>query len=405
MNYNKIPEVVFKRDLYVNRAIPYIGKQLIKAFTGQRRVGKSYLLFQIMEYIQQLDAEAQILYINKEDLEFDFIKNYLDLDKYIQEQRSQEKITYVFIDEIQDIQEFERALRSLVLDAKLDIYCTGGNANLLSGELSTVLSGRFIEITVYSLSYTEFIQFHKLEDSEQTIEKYLKYGGLPYIIHLPLEEKVVFEYLKNIYTTIIYRDVVNRYSIRNIRFLEQLTLFLANNIGSLFSAKKISDFLKSQQVKIAPNQVQVYINYLTNAFLLHEVSRYDIIGKRIFEIGEKYYFENLGIRNALWGYRLEDRAKVLENVVYNHLRILGYEVKIGVLANEEVDFVCEKQGEKCYIQVALTLEEQKTIDREFGNLLKIKDNYPKYIVTRNGFEGNTHQGISVISLKEFLSWI
>jgi hypothetical protein len=404
MNYKNIPEVVYKRNAYVDRVIPYIGKQLIKAFTGQRRVGKSYLLFQLMEYIQQQDADAYILYINKEDLAFDGIKNYLDLNHYIQEHRATDKMTYVFIDEIQDIQEFERALRSLVLDKKLDVYCTGSNANLLSGELSTVLSGRFIEITVYSLSFQEFIQFHKLEKTEQSIDLYLKFGGLPYIIHLPLEEHIVFEYLKNIYTTIMYRDVVDRYAIRNVRFLEQLTLFLANNIGSLFSVKRISDFLKSQHVKMAPNQVQLYLNYLTNAFLLHEAPRYDIVGKRIFEIGEKYYFENLGIRNALWGYRLEDRAKILENVVYNHLRFLGYDVKVGVIASEEVDFVCEKQGEKCYIQVAVSLDEQKTIDREFGNLLKIKDNYPKYIVTRAGFDGNTHQGISVISLMEFLNW-
>lgn len=404
MNYKNIPEVIYKRDIYVNRVLPYIGKQLIKAFTGQRRVGKSYLLFQVMEYIKKREIDAHILYINKEDLEFDGIKNYLDLDRYIQEHRSKENMTYVFIDEIQDLEEFERALRSLVLDHKLDIYCTGSNANLLSGELSTVLSGRFIEITVYSLSFQEFIQFHKLKKTESSIDLYLKFGGLPYIIHLPLEEQIVFEYLKNIYTTIIYRDVVNRYAIRNVRFLEQLTRFLSSNIGSLFSAKSISDFLKSQQVKMAPNQVQNYLKYLTNAFLIHEVARYDIVGKRIFEIGEKYYFENLGIRNALWGYRLEDKSKILENVVYNHLRFLGYDVKVGVIASEEVDFVCEKQGEKCYIQVAVTLDEQKTIDREFGNLLKIKDNYPKYVITRSGFNGNTYHGISVLSLMEFLGW-
>jgi predicted AAA+ superfamily ATPase len=404
MNYKHIPEVIYKRDTYVERVIPYIGKQLIKAFTGQRRVGKSYLLFQVMEHIQRQEVDAHILYINKEDLEFDEIKNYLDLNRYVQEHRSSEKKTYVFIDEIQDIQEFERALRSLVLDKKLDIYCTGSNANLLSGELSTVLSGRFIENTVFSLSFQEFLQFHKLEKTDQSIDLYLKYGGLPYIIHLPLEDRIVFEYLKNIYTTIMYRDVVDRYALRNVRFLEQLTLFLANNIGSLFSVKSISDFLKSQQVKMAPNQVQNYLNYLSNAFLLHEVPRYDIVGKRIFEIGEKYYFENLGIRNALWGYRLEDKSKILENVVYNHLRFLGYDVKVGVISSEEVDFVCEKQGEKCYIQVALTLDEQKTIDREFGNLLKIKDNYPKYVVTRAGFDGNSYQGISVLSLMEFLGW-
>ncbi len=404
MNSYKIPKVVYHRNTYVNRVIPFIGKQLIKAFTGQRRVGKSYLLFQVMEHIQKVDPTAFILYINKEDLQNDFIKTYLDLEKYVLDNKSKNGKTYVFIDEIQDVFEFERALRSLVLDDQLDLYCTGSNSNLLSGELSTVLSGRFIEITVYSLSFSEFIQFHKIENSEKSIDLYLKYGGLPYIIHLPLEDSVVFEYLKNIFTTIIYRDVVERYSIRNVRFLEQLVLFLASNTGSLFSSKSISDFLKSQQIKIAPNQVQTYLHHLTSAFLLREVPRYDIVGKRIFEIGEKYYFENLGIRNAMWGYRLEDKAKILENVVYNHLQFLGYSTKVGVLGSEEIDFVCEKNGEIIYIQVAVTLDEQKTIDREFGNLLKIKDNYPKYVITRNGFEGNSYKGIPALSLIDFLNW-
>ncbi len=404
MSQYRIPEIVYQRNSYVDKVIPFVGKQLIKAFTGQRRVGKSYLLFQVMKYIQEIDKTATIIYINKEDLQFDSIKDYLDLENYIQNNRSKVGKTYVFIDEIQDVIEFERALRSLVLDSQIDLYCTGSNANLLSGELSTVLSGRFIEIPVFSLSFTEFLQFHKLDNTENSVDLYLKYGGLPYIIHLPLNDSVVFEYLKNIYTTIIYRDIVERFSIRNVRFLEQLTLFLANNIGSLFSAKSISDFLKSQQTKIAPNQVQTYLHHLTSAFLIHEVARFDIVGKRIFEIGEKYYFENLGIRNALWGYRLEDKAKILENVVYNHLRYLGYNVKVGVINSEEIDFVCEKQGETLYIQVALVLEEQKTIEREFGNLLKAKDNYPKYVITRNGFEGNTYKGIPVLKLIDFLNW-
>ncbi len=404
MNSYKIPKVVYPRNTYLNRVIPFIGKQLIKAFTGQRRVGKSYLLFQVMEHIQKIDPTAFIVYINKEDLQNDFIKTYLDLEKYVLENKSKNGKTYVFIDEIQDVFEFERALRSLVLDDQLDLYCTGSNSNLLSGELSTVLSGRFIEITVYSLSFSEFIQFHKKENSEKSLDLYLKYGGLPYIIHLPLEDSVVFEYLKNIFTTIIYRDVVERYSIRNVGFLEQLVLFLASNTGSLFSSKSISDFLKSQQIKIAPNQVQTYLHHLTKAFLVREVPRYDIVGKRIFEIGEKYYFENLGIRNAIWGYRLEDKSKILENVVYNHLQFLGYSTKVGVLASEEIDFVCEKNGEIIYMQVAVTIDEQKTIDREFGNLLKIKDNYPKFVITRNGFEGNSYKGIPALSLIDFLNW-
>jgi len=220
--------------------------------------------------------------------------------------------------------------------------------------------------------------------------------------HLPLEDAVVFEYLKNIYSTIVYRDIINRYSVRNVPFLEQLVLFLASNIGSIFSAKKISDFLKSQRINMAPNQVQTYMQHLVNAFLIHRVARYDLIGKRIFEIGEKYYFENLGIRHGLLGYRLEDRGKIMENAVYNHLLFKGYTVKVGILGATEIDFIAEKGGEKQYIQVALTINESKTMEREFGNLKNISDNYPKTVITMDAFTGNTYEGIAAIDLRTFL---
>lgn len=392
-----------QRTLYIDRVKPFIGKNLIKCFTGQRRVGKSFLLFQLINLIKEEDSQAKIIYVNKEDLAFSFIKTAEDLHQYVLENKSKNKKTYVFIDEIQDVQDFEIALRSLVLHTDLDLYCTGSNANLLSGDISGYLSGRSIEIVVYSLSYQEFLIFHELKDDSDSLQKYLKYGGLPYLKHLPLEDNIVFEYLKNIYSTIVFRDVINRYGIRNTVFLEQLVFFLASNTGSLFSAKKISDFLKSQRINIAPNQVQLYIQHLTSAFLIHEVKRYDIEGKRLFEIGEKYYFENLGIRNSLWGYRLEDRGKIIENSVYNHLLIHGYDVKVGVLGDNEIDFIADKNGEKIYIQVALTLLEEKTIEREFGNLLKIKDNYPKIVVTMDPFSGNSVEGVKIVDLRSFLN--
>ncbi len=316
--------------------------------------------------------------------------------------KSKQRKTYVFIDEIQEIRHFEEALRSLLLHNDIDLYCTGSNANLLSGDVAGLLSGRSIEITVYSLSYVEFLLFHKLTNTPKSLEKYIKYGGLPYLKHLELTDSIVFEYLKNIYGTIVYRDIINRYAVRNVTFLEQLTLFLAGNVGSLFSAKKISDFLKSQNVNIAPNQVQTYIQYLVNAFLIHKVQRYDIIGKRVFEFGEKFYFENLGIRHGLWGFRPEDRGKIIENVVYNHLLFKGYSVKVGALNDLEIDFVCEKEGEKRYIQVALTANETKTIEREFGNLQKISDNYSKEVITLDDFQGNTFEGIKQTNLRSFL---
>lgn len=397
-----LPANLIERKSYIERIKPFIGKQIIKALTGQRRVGKSYLLFQLIATIRETDENAKIIYINFEDLAFSHIKSANELNDYILDNLAPEGKTYVFIDEIQEIQDFERALRSLVLNENIDLYCTGSNANLLSGELATVLSGRFIEIKVYSLSYPEFLIFHMLNDSTKSLEAYLKWGGLPYLIQLPKKEEVIFEYLKNIYTTIIYRDIVQRFSVRNLRFLEQLILFLADNTGSLFSAKKISDFLKSQRINIAPNQVQVYLNHLENAFIVHRVERYDIIGKRLFEIGEKYYFENLGIRNAIWGYRIEDRAKIIENVVYNHLIFRGYSVKVGVLASAEIDFICEKEAEKLYVQVALSINEIQTLNREFGNLLKIKDNYPKLVVTLDDFTGNSYEGIQHQTLQSFL---
>jgi predicted AAA+ superfamily ATPase len=378
-----------------------MGQNIIKVFTGQRRVGKSYLLFQLIQLLQE-DPENYVLYINKEDLAFSFIKTAEDLHQYVMEQKAEKGKTYVFIDEIQDIQDFEAALRSLLLREDLDLYCTGSNANLLAGDIAGHLSGRYIEIVVYSLSYSEFLDFHVLETSTDSLEKYLKYGGLPYLKHLPLEDVIVFEYLKNIYTTIVYRDIINRYAVRNVPFLEQLILFLAGHTGSVFSAKKISDFLKSQRVNIAPNQVQTYIQYLVNAFLVHKVARYDMIGKRIFEIGDKYYFENLGIRNGIWGYRIEDRGKILENAVYNHLLFKGYKVTVGKLNLSEIDFIAEKDGEKKYFQVALTINDTKTLERDFGNLININDNYSKTVITFDFFSGNTYEGINTIDLEQFL---
>lgn len=398
----KIPHPIVKREDYLKRVLPFIDKNLIKVFTGQRRVGKSYLLFQIMDYLLEQDPQAALVYINKEDISFSALQTAQNLHDYVLQHKSNTAKTYVFIDEIQDIENFETALRSLLLHEDLDLYCTGSNAKLLSGDIAGYLSGRAIEIVVYSLSYPEFLVFHSLEDSNQTLELYFQYGGLPYLKNLVLEKAIVYEYLKNIYNTIVYRDIINRFSIRNVSFLEQLVLFLASNIGSLFSAKKISDFLKSQRINMASNQVQTYSDYLVNAFLIHRVSRYDLIGKRIFETGEKYYFENLGIRNALWGYRLEDRGKIMENVVYNHLLFRGYQVQVGNLGALEIDFVAQRGGEKLYVQVALSINEPQTMEREFGNLKKIGDNFPKMVITLDAFEGNTHEGIIATDLRSFL---
>lgn len=401
MRKHVIPSSLKERPSYIEQIRPYIKKNLIKVISGQRRVGKSYLLFQLMKLIQSSEETANIIYINMEDLQFDFIKNATDLNEYVLSQLKSDQHNYIFIDEIQDIIDFEKALRSLLLDEKNDLYITGSNAKMLSGELATFLSGRYIEFNVYSLSYPEFLSFHQLKDNDQSLAHYFKYGGLPYLINLPLNDQA-FEYLKSVYYTIIFRDVVSRYSLRNSLFLEKLVLFLADSIGSLFSAKRISDFLKSQQTNLAPHQIQLYNSYLTSAFIIHEAGRYDIIGKKIFESGSKFYFENTGLRNAIIGFKPNDLGKILENVVYNHLLFLGYQVKVGTMNTQEIDFVCERNGEIVYVQVALRLENQNTIDREFGNLLAIPDNYPKLVVTNDQFDGNTQQGIRHLYIRDFL---
>lgn len=398
----RIPKTIKKRDGYIARIVPFMRKPLIKVLTGQRRVGKSYLLFQLMEQVQNQESDAHIIYINREDMEFDFMRTAVDLNNYILANRKEGVRNYIFIDEIQDIAEFEKALRSLLLDESNDIYITGSNARLLSGELATYLSGRYVEFKVYSLAYTEFLQFHELDNNAASYDLYTRYGGLPYLINLELNDDVANEYLKSIYSTIVFRDVVSRYNLRNTAFLEKLIQFLSENIGSLFSAKNISDYLKSQHTQISVNQIQNYVEYLTNAFLIHRVGRYDLIGKRFFEIGEKYYFENMGIRNIIIGYRLQDRAKILENIVYNHLLYRGYTVKVGMSGSSEIDFVCEKGAEKLYVQVTLKMDSETTIEREFGNLLKIQDNYPKIVVSEDDFRGNSYEGIRHVFVRDFL---
>lgn len=399
----KLPQTLINREVYIRRIQPFMRKSIAKVLIGQRRVGKSFLLFQLMDKVQQEEPDANIIYLNFEDFAFNQIRTAEDMYAYISSRLLEGKYNYIFIDEIQEIAHFEKVVRSLLLDPFNDVYITGSNAKMLSGELATYLSGRYVEFKIYSLSYLEFLQFHRLENTRQSLDLYSRYGGLPYLINLPLTDEVVNEYLKSVYSTIVFRDVVSRYNLRNIDFLEKLIRFLAENIGSLFSSKNISDYLKSQHTAISVTQIQNYTHYLSNAFLIHRVERYDLVGKRVFEIGEKYYFENLGIRNIVIGYRITDRAKLLENLVYNHLLYLGYEVRIGYIGDKEIDFIGEKSNEKIYVQVALQINNETTAQREFGNLLKIPDNYLKIVVTDEAFQGNTYEGIRHYSIQDFLS--
>lgn len=390
------------RPLYIEKIKPFIGKSLIKVLVGQRRVGKSYLLMQLKDLIKTQEPNTQIIYINKEQNEFSSIKNSDDLFSYIKENEKGSGKIALFIDEIQDIESFEVTLRDLATRKKYDIYCTGSNANLLSSELATFLSGRYIQIKVFGLSYAEFLIFNKISDSVDSFRGYMMFGGLPYLINLSNETQIAYEYLTSIYNTILLKDVVARFNVRNVKFLENLVEFLSDNLGSIVSSKKISEYLKSQKINISTQVVIDYLGYLESSFLIFKVKRTGIEGKKIFEIGEKYFFEDVGIRNAIVGYKATDIHKILENIVYLHLRMAGYSVTVGVEGKKEINFIAQKTGDKIYVQVAYMLTNEETINREFGNLLEIPNNFPKYVVTMDEIsETSTYKGIIRMHIKDF----
>lgn len=392
-----------KREHYLKKIRPFVNQPLIKVLIGQRRVGKSYLLKQIMEEVLSTNPNANSIFIDKEKYEFDAIQNYHHLVEYVKNHQKEGQ-NYLFIDEIQEIEGFEKALRSLLSDGFFDIYCTGSNANMLSTDIATVLSGRQMVFEIYSLSFTEFCQFHQLALNSDTLNMYLKYGGLPYLIHLPKVDEIIFEYLDNIYATILFRDIISRNEIRDVSFLNNLLRFLADNTGSLVSAKKISDYLKSQQSSKSVSVILNYISYLEDAYFIFKAKRKDIQGKKIFEIGEKYYFEDFGLRNSVNGYKSADINKITENAVYLHLLINGYKIFIGKTGDKEIDFIAERQNELLYVQVTSYLTDEKVVEREFGNLLSVPDNYPKLVVSLDEFSGSsTYKGIQHLTLLEFLS--
>lgn len=394
---------IINRPLYTGRVFQYFEKNIIKILTGQRRVGKSFILNFIARTIREQNPDGNIISINLEDFKFNHVRDSSALHEEITTRLIPGRKNYIFIDEVQEVRDFDRVLRSLILDGNNDIYVTGSNSSMLSTEMASRLAGRSVEIEVHPLSYNEFLDFHALEAGEESVKWYLRYGGLPYLRNLP-ERYNWEEYTEGIVNSIIFRDIVARHSIRNSDFLERLMLFLADNIGQLFSAKKISDFLKSQRTQVSVSGVQNYLRYISEAYLINKCRRWDVEGKRYFEIGEKYYYEDLGIRNSLVGFRPNDLSGTIENVVYNHLRINGYKVKTGQLVRGgEIDFIAEKDSEIKYIQVACTIEEESTIEREFGNLEKIDDNYEKMVVTLSQSFPNSYRGIRVCNLLEFLT--
>ena len=395
---------IISRKYYADKVDSWLGKEVIIVLTGQRRVGKSYIL---KDFIQrhESEADANIIYIDKEKRSFRFIQNDEQLGNYIDEHFVASKHNYILIDEIQDIEGWERAIRSFRTEENTDIIITGSNSKMLSGELSSLLSGRYQEIYVQSLSYLEFLEFHGLADSDESLLKYLDYGGLPGLRIVGLDdEEHIWDYLRSVFNTVMLKDVIERHKIRNIPFMNNLIVYLADTVGKVGSATSISKYMKSLGQDVSSNVVLDYTSYFTEAYLIDAVRRYDIHGRKLFESNQKTYFGDIGLRNLIaGGSRETDIEKVLENVVYQHLIRLGYQVYVGELRAGEIDFVCSKPEQVRYVQVSYLVNNEETREREFGRLRDIRNDYPKYVIsltpmlTSRDYEGITHLG-----LREFL---
>lgn len=393
------------RQSYLDRIEHYLGKDTIIILTGQRRIGKSYILRLFRNKVSK-EAGANVIFIDKEKHEFDDIKTYRDLNVYIDERRNKAMKNYILVDEIQDIVEFEKSVRSYYEEPDVEIVVTGSNSKMLSRDLSTLIGGRYKEIYIQALSYEEFMLFHQLSDSDDTLAKYIQFGGLPGLVKMGLDEQDAREYQMDVYHTVLLKDVIMRNRIRNVPFLENLVRFLADNSGKIISANSIAKYMKSQGDRITSTVIINYTKFLCESYLIHKVNRYDIHGKKLFESNDKFYLEDNGLRNTLAGGSREgDVEKVIENIIYNHLIRLGYEVTVGQLQAGEIDFVCKKpEGQRVYVQASYIISDEATREREFGNLRAIKDNYPKYVVSMTPLVGRQDSnGITHIHLRRFLT--
>lgn len=397
---------IIVRKTYLSHIISHLNRGMMIILVGQRRVGKSFMLRQVRNWLEENRPGATIVYVNKELLDFSHLTNANELYEYVAPEFAEGGDNYLLIDEVQDIEGYEDALRSLNAGERCQIIATGSNAYFFSSELSTRLAGRYIEIPIYGLNYREFLEFHGLADSDESLSDYLRVGGLPGLRMYNIKDEIhVRDYLQGVYNTIMMRDIVSREKIRNVPFIENLSKFIADNDGKLISTNSIVKFMKSQGEKISETITATYIGYLCKALLINPVIRYDIHGKKLFEMICKYYFADHGLRNYLCGFNLRGSIeKVMENVVYLHLLTLGYKVSVGILRAGEVDFVATKGGKTLYVQVTYLLASEETINREFGNLACIKDNYPKYVVSMDPISGelDKYPGIHHVNLREFL---
>ena len=395
---------LISRPNYYNRLEKLLGKGVLIVLTGQRRVGKSYVMKELVARKGE-EPGANVIYIDKEKTAFDFIATYTDLVSYVDGKIDKAKHNYILIDEVQEIKEFERGLRNYYNESHIDIVVTGSNSDILSSQLGTMLSGRYIEVFIQGLSFTEFLEFHNLQDNETAVTKYMNYGGLPGLRPFGLEDpETINDYLQGVYNTILVKDIIRRKKIRNVSFLENLIHFMADNTGKQMSATSIQNYMTSNENEVSKNLVLKYMKAVTEAFLAASVSRYNIHGKKLLETNDKFYFGDVGIRNFITGgRRANDIEKIVENLVYQHMVRLGYDVKIGQLYSTEIDFVGTKGTDVVYVQAAYLITEEKTFNREFGNLMPIKDNYPKYVISMTPYmDSSKWEGIIHIPFVDFL---
>lgn len=394
------------RPQYTEKIARLINRGMMLILVGQRRVGKSKVLELFHEWLKQHRPEANVVYINKEYQEFRDIITDNQLYDYAAARLPKGSENYLLIDEVQDIENYENALRSFHAEDRCQIIATGSNAYIFSSELGTHLSGRYIEIKIYNLSYTEFLRFHSIEDSNDAIMNYLKMGGLPGLFTFkPEEQSQINDYFEGVYNTILVKDIVRREKIRNVTQLENVIRFVADNIGKPTSITNIARYMTSKGEKISDETVSNYLRYLRDAFLAIPIERFDIHGKMLLESNNKHYFSDHGIRNYLCGTNFRGSIeKIMENVVWNHIRRQGFEVTVGILRAGEIDFVATKENKRIYIQVAYLLASEETIKREFGNLAAIKDNYPKFVVSLDPVTGgfSEYPGIHHVNLRDFL---
>lgn len=395
---------ILSRPEYIHEIRQHLGKQTIIVLTGQKRVGKSFVLLDLKRLLSS-DSQNNVIFIDKEKKEWKEIKNDSDLNDYIDARIDSTRTNFILIDEVQEIKDFEDSLRNYRTENGVEIVVTGSNAETLSGDLSTKLGGRHHEIYVQSLCYLDFLRFHSLTDSDESLRKFIDVGGLPGLKLYDLADiDGLRTYCEDVLNTALMKDIILRHKVRNVPFLYNLVKFLADNTGKLISATSISKYMRGRKESVSTDLALRYIKYLSDAYIVHKVERYEIRGKKLLESNDKYYFEDVGIRNTqtLVG-RDKDIEKVIENIIYQQLVHDGYKVQVGQLQAGEIDFVCTKGTSRVYAQASYLIAGVETREREFGALKKIKDNYPKYVISLTPMVTRTDdEGIIHLSLREFL---